>query len=217
VDIAGMLSGSEVLRHALLSLSCTYLLDYVPDERLRRVGNRHYMKAVTLLSEQLRDPKVQDVGKADDLVGAISLLNMHDVVSWELRRPHDQVPRWLEGARLACRILDATDTGHRYYHPENVQSATARVSNTITIGRVAVLALLFSPLDLSNTNNEQFGWLLYGNSDEIYRIHGSCGFCPKIMHAFVKITHFSAQMVEVCTVRSFDTHPLRDIRILTQS
>jgi hypothetical protein len=188
-----MLPVSDVLKHALLSLSCTYILDYKPSEYIRKVGNGHYKKAVMLLSEHLRDPRRQEVGKADDLVGAISLLNMHDVVSWELRRPRHQLPRWLEGARLACKILDATDSGHRYYHPGNVQLDAARVSNMITIGRVAILALLFAPLDVSNTDNEQFGWLLYGTPKEMHRIHGSCGFCRKIMHTFAFVTHLSAQ------------------------
>jgi hypothetical protein len=195
--MAAMLSGSPVFKHSLLSLSCTYILDYKPSELLRKVGNDHYRKAVALLSELLRDPKAQDVGKADDIIGAISLLNMHDVVQWELRRLHDQLPRWLEGARLGCKILDATDTGHRYYNPKNVQADKARVSNTITIGRVAVLALLFAPLDVANTEHEQFGWLLYGEPKDMYRIHGSCGFCPKIMHTFAKITHLSALMLKV--------------------
>jgi hypothetical protein len=192
-----MISGSDVFKHALLALSCTYILDYKPDEGLRLAGNKHYKKAVTLLSQKLKDPQEQAVGKADDLIAAISLLNMADVVTWELRRRHDQIPRWLEGARLACRLLDATDTGHRYYHPAYVQASRTRVSNTITIGRAAILALLFAPLDISNTNNEQFGWLLYGGPTEISRIHGSCGFCPKIMHIFAKITHLSTQMFEV--------------------
>lgn len=79
-----------------------------------------------------------------------------------------------------------------------MQVDRARVSNTITIGRVAVLALLFAPLDTVNTKNEQFGWLLYGERKDVYKIHGSCGFCPKIMHTFARITHLSARMVEVC-------------------
>jgi Fungal specific transcription factor domain len=195
--MAAMLSGSPVFKHALLSLSCTYILDYNPDERIREAGNQHYKKAVTLLSRLLRDPRTQGIAKADDVIGAISLLNMHDVVHWELRRGRDQLPRWLEGARLGCKILGATDSGIRYYHPKNVQADRARVSNTITIGRVAILALLFAPLDTSNTKKEQFGWLLYGEPKDMYKIHGSCGFCPKIMHTFAKITHLSAQMIEV--------------------
>jgi len=74
-----MLSGSECLRHTLLSLACTYVLDYLPDEKLRKRANEYYYKAVMRLNDALRDPKEQEVGKGDDLVGAITLLNMHDV------------------------------------------------------------------------------------------------------------------------------------------
>lgn len=118
-------------------------------------------------------------------------------MTWEYRRPQNQVPRWLEGARLAAKILDVTDPGYRYYKPNNVQVTAARISNTITVGRVAILALPFTPLDLSNTDKSQYGWLLYGTGEEVRRIHGACGFSQKLLHTFAQITHLSAKMAAV--------------------
>jgi hypothetical protein len=74
-----MITTSKCLRHTLLALASTYLLDYLPDEKLRSRANRHYKTAVDLLSEGLSDPTEQGIGKGDALIGAITLFNMHDV------------------------------------------------------------------------------------------------------------------------------------------
>lgn len=70
---------SACLRNALLSLACTYILDYLPDEKLRVRANDYYHAAVTELDKMLSNPDELAVGKGDDLVGCIALLNMHDV------------------------------------------------------------------------------------------------------------------------------------------
>jgi Fungal specific transcription factor domain len=195
VDLGPMLAGNECLRHTLLSLACTYVLDYLPDENLRRRANHHYERAVKLLSDSLHDASEQAVGKGDALVGAITLFNMHDVVTWEARRDKNFVPRWLEGARLASTILDSTDPGYRYYKAGNVQASNARISNTIIVGRAAILVLTVLPLNVDNTK-QKFNWLLHGSERESRKIHGGCGLSPKLLHHFSQITHIAASLGE---------------------
>ena len=118
------------------------------------------------------------------------------MITWEYRRPKSQVPRWLEGARLASRLLDTTDPGYRYWKPENVQCGSARISNTIIVGRAAILALPMTPLNVINTDDNQFGWLLHGTKRRAREIHGGSGFSPKLLHMFAQITHLAAKMAE---------------------
>ncbi|KAF2456597.1 fungal-specific transcription factor domain-containing protein [Lineolata rhizophorae] len=189
-----MLTSSESLRYTLLSLAATYVLDYFPNEDIRTRANAYYQRAVALLSDALSQPEEQMIGGGDSLVGTIVVFIMHDTVTWEHRRPKSQVPRWLEGARLASRILDATDPGYRYWHsPENVQSTTAYTSNTVLVARAAILGLLMTPLDPIHTKG-QFGWLLHGIERNARKVHGGCGFSPKLLHIFAQITQLASQM-----------------------
>ncbi|KAI0150759.1 hypothetical protein GGR57DRAFT_182289 [Xylariaceae sp. FL1272] len=194
-DLGSMLPKSACLKNALLALACIYILDYNTDNRLRERANRYYQEAVAGLDKRLRDPQEWGVGKGDDLIGTFALLNMHDVVAWEFRRPPDQLPRWLEGARLASRILDITDPGYRYYKPFNVQTSSARLGNIVNIARHAIAGLTFSPLSLENTRGK-FGWLLYGTQREVHEIHGACGYSPKLLHIWAQITHLSAKFAQ---------------------
>jgi hypothetical protein len=119
------------------------------------------------------------------------------VVNWEHRRTPDHVPRWFQGAHTASKILDATDPGYRYYKPCNVQVTRARMSNAINCGRLAIHGLLFTPLDIANTKDSKFGWLLYGSEADVRKIHGASGYCPKILHIIGQVTHLAAKFTDV--------------------
>lgn len=118
-------------------------------------------------------------------------------MTWESRRAINREARWLQGARTACKILDATDPGYRYYRPNNVQVSNARVGNAINIARFAIFGLPFTPLAIENTNNKKFGWLLYGTEAEVRRIHGASGYSRKLLHIWAQITHLSARFAMV--------------------
>ncbi|GKT46568.1 uncharacterized protein ColSpa_06749 [Colletotrichum spaethianum] len=193
-NIPRMASKDSCVKSAILALAGTYVLDYQPRERIRQIAQRHYKNAVILLNLALRDIRDQlpSDNEADCMVAAMCLLNMIDVVSPEQRRPPNCVPRWLEGARLACRVLDATDPGHRYWNPVNIQPSEAQTGNMIIAGRAAILALPMAPLDLGATDNRQFAWLLQGSEHDVHRVHGGCGMSPRLLHRFSHITHMSA-------------------------
>lgn len=125
------------------------------------------------------------------------MLTNAQAVTWECRRGLDEVPRWLEGARTASKFLDVTDPGYRYYKPGNVQTSNARLGNMVNIARVAIFALPFTPLDITNTSNKKFGWLLHGTSASVHKIHGTAGYSPKLLHIWAQITHLAAKFAIV--------------------
>lgn len=197
-DLGPMFSSNPMVRHALLSLAGIYVVDYIQSEDIRVRTNKHYAQAVKLLEQDYKDPEKQRGANGDALVAAITLLNMHDVVMWERRRTRDQVPRWLEGAQMGAEILAQTDPGCRYYKRKHVQISNARRSNTITIGRAKITALIVTPLDESASATE-FNWLLSGSEKEVDRIHAACGYSPKLMHCLAHITHLAAKVHNVST------------------
>ena len=67
------------VKHAILSLAAAYFLDYAPSEKLRGKANYHYWKAVELLNHAICDPKTEEIGKDDSVVGALILLISDDV------------------------------------------------------------------------------------------------------------------------------------------
>ncbi|ROT36574.1 hypothetical protein SODALDRAFT_282398 [Sodiomyces alkalinus F11] len=219
-DIAQMGDGNACVRHAILALSSTYVLDYKPDEKIRQASNAYYERAVTLLTDALKDERELRPGGSEGTVAAIALLNMMDVVSPEHRRSKNLLPRWLEGARMACRLLDATDPGHRYWNAENIQTSHAWVANTIISSRAAILALPMAPLDPANTGGQQFQWLLsHGNEAEARRIHGACGFSPRLLHRIAQVTHLAALLEEdpdSVTIPEVATAILKELHNLRQ-
>ena len=78
-DIAPMAVENECVKHALLTLASTYVLDYLPSEKLRARANYHYTRAVALLDEGINTAENHEIGKEDAIVGALVLLNCDDV------------------------------------------------------------------------------------------------------------------------------------------
>ena len=185
-----MVSDSELVRSTLLALACTYVHEYFPSEKLRRRANYYYWKGTKLLGRALANP---DADKADCVVSAIAVFNMHDVVLHERRRPKSQTPRWLEGALLGSDLLDNSDPACRYNNPSNVQVNAAWVSNATLIARAAIFAQPLTGLDESKTANK-FLWLLHGDKHEERRIHGASGLSPKLLHMWNQATHLCARL-----------------------
>ena len=40
----------------------------------------------------------------------------------------------------------------------------------------------------------RFGWLLYGTEQDMYQIHGGCGFSKKLLHMMSQITYCAARL-----------------------
>lgn len=187
------------VEHAMLALAGTYVLDYLPDDRVRRRSNNHYNSAVKMLTEALgilRDTTCR-TADSEALVASIALLNMMDVISPERRRPKDFPPRWLEGGEVACRILSMTDGGFRYYGPKGPQPSTNRIANTIISSRVVILALPMTPLRYIDTSDERFSFLSAQATERATRqIHGACGCSPRLLQRFAQITDIASMQEE---------------------
>lgn len=187
------------VEHAMLALAGTYVLDYLPDDRVRRRSNDHYNKAVEKLTKALKSPtnSTKQTADSEALVASIALLNMMDVISPERRRPKDFPPRWLEGGEVACRILSMTDGGFRYYGPSGPQPSTNRIANTIISSRVVILALPMTPLKYIDPSDERFSFLSAQATERATRqIHGACGCSPRLLQRFAQITDIASMQEE---------------------
>ena len=52
-----------------------------------------------------------------------------------------------------------------------------------------------SPKDFDPENEaSRFGWLLYGTEEEMYAIHGGCGFSRKLLHIIGQVTYCAARL-----------------------
>lgn len=183
----------------MLALAGTYVLDYLPDDRVRRRSNNHYNRAVEMLTNALNvlGASIQRAADSEALVASIALLNMMDVISPERRRPKDLPPRWLEGGEVACRILSMTDGGFRYNNLKGPQPSSNRIANTIISSRVVILALPMTPLKYIDTTEERFSFLSALPTERATRqIHGACGCSPRLLHRFAQITEVASMQEE---------------------
>ena len=69
----------ECVKHALLSLSASYVLDYTPAANLKERANLHHRKAVELLELELRKEETYQPGGGEAAVCALSILSQEDV------------------------------------------------------------------------------------------------------------------------------------------
>ncbi|EFR05452.1 hypothetical protein MGYG_08464 [Nannizzia gypsea CBS 118893] len=165
-----MAQHDQCVKHAVVALSGSYLLDYNPQRNLRDRVNYHYDKAKEMISVALRSRQNQAIGQGDNLVAAIMLLLVDDCVNWELRINNAE-PNW---------ILAASAARHGY-------------ANWVALA--CILSELVTPLACRGNPNA-YGWLLAGTQKESWKIHGGTGLCPKLLHIISQITYLSILVKE---------------------
>lgn len=74
-----MAAASESVRHAILALAGSYVLDYLQDLNLLKKTNEHYRMASTLVSQALPQAETHDITKGDSVISTILLLSVDDV------------------------------------------------------------------------------------------------------------------------------------------
>jgi hypothetical protein len=219
-DFARMHQNSGV-RAAIQALAGVYIYDYTPTPKVRQQVNGLFKIAESRLTELINYPTELDDNLSEELITIATLLSMQDVSpeSWaqpvfsfmpqtltdgqivlierRLKKPY--YPRWLLGFSQAEACLRATDPGTRFWHANNVQLSSLRISQSIIVGRAIILAQPMMPLvhprDLKPQKEAtRFDWLLYGTESEMFEIHGGCGFSKKLLHAFGQITYCAARM-----------------------
>ncbi|KAL8851387.1 MAG: hypothetical protein Q9221_003658 [Calogaya cf. arnoldii] len=125
-DVAAMAERSECVKHALLSLAASYVLDYAPADNLKARATLHHSRAVRLLDSELAKAGTYQPGVGEEAICTLAILNQEDIINWELWQPRDSNPKWFRGVRAIKYLLDKSDPGYRYKKPVNVQSTTFR-------------------------------------------------------------------------------------------
>ena len=74
-----MTEKSELVKHALLSLAASYVLDYTPAENLKSRANLHHRRTITLLNEELAKKETYQRGGEEVAVCALAILSQQDV------------------------------------------------------------------------------------------------------------------------------------------
>ena len=80
-EVAPMAAHSECVKHALLSLAATYLMDYSADAQLKARANLHHRHTIRLLGRDLQKLENYDIGQGDAVVAALMLLSHNEVRS----------------------------------------------------------------------------------------------------------------------------------------
>ncbi|KAK5995124.1 hypothetical protein PT974_03518 [Cladobotryum mycophilum] len=197
-DFAKMHESAGV-RAAIQSLAGIYIYDYQPMDAIRTRTNQRFALAERRLRNLLSDPENITEDEASELITIASILSMQDIVLTERRRQKPLNPRWLIGYRQSEYFLEATDQGSRFWRKSNVQLSSLRISQSIIVGRAVVLAQPMMPLPHPESFDPEeeasrFGWLLYGTDQDMFEIHGGCGFSKRLLHIMSQITYCAARL-----------------------
>lgn len=199
-EVIPIAAKSDCVKHAILALAATYVLDYSPGEYLRSRANLHWKRAVHLLTRELKISEACKPGKENAVLAAMALFSHNEVVNWELDQAREEDPAWYRATHLAEQVLDKSDPLYRYQFPQNVQCARARTQLGNKIALYNIMSATIWPLDTTQTNCP-FTWLLEGEESELRRIVGCTGLCPRLIHTYAQITHLSTKL-------SMDPHRL---------
>lgn len=207
-----MAQKSPVVKHAILALAATYVMDYKRSKQLMLRAHQHHLKAVYLFGIELHKAENYEPGNGDAFVAALMTFNHNEVVNWELDALKVAYPKWYLGAKLAERVLNASNPGFKYVSPRNVQSTRARIEmgNRVcldTIPSACVFPLVpkkekerYSWL-MEGTEQEgkkmDYPWLSAGTDQEQRKIIGFTGLSSKLMHTFAKITRLCIKFSQV--------------------
>jgi len=205
---------SEFVKHAILSLSATYLLDYRRTPELMKRAHFHHLRAIWMFGNELKKLDNYIPEKEAAIVAAMMTFNHNEIVNWELDDLRVPYPKWYLGAKLAERVLNASNPGYKYHHPRNVQTTRARfeMSNRICLDTIPSACLFplqenidtskypwLAEISVNNDDMMDYSWLIQGTEQEQRKIIGFTGLSPKLMHTFAKITKLCAKFAKVNT------------------
>ncbi|KAK4171058.1 fungal-specific transcription factor domain-containing protein [Triangularia setosa] len=198
-QIAPMADKCPAVRHAMLSVSLSYILDYTTKQGWRQLATHHYQQAVRHVSQELRSPKNYSPGNGDTLIASLILLGHTEIVVWDrdqenMKPTNNEPPKWYRGAKLAERLLTQSDPAINYHCLENAQVTQARSQLAIRVCLDSVLSDCVHPLDPS-TSIDHYNWLIRGTERERRRIDGFAGLSPDLMHYLAKVTYLASMRV----------------------
>ncbi|KAI1194150.1 fungal-specific transcription factor domain-containing protein [Nemania serpens] len=191
-QIVPMAEKNALVRHCILAVAASYVLDWYFNAEIEQRANYHFAKALALLNDELKNCDFHIPGNGETLVASIILFCHIENINWDHGGPKETFPKWYKGTSLAERILDTSNPAIKYRHSLNVQftPARAQLANRICIDSV------FSDCVFSldpNPGKCRYLWLNHGNHRDKRKIIGFTGLSPELMHHLVKITHLSAR------------------------
>ncbi|KAJ8114274.1 hypothetical protein ONZ43_g4941 [Nemania bipapillata] len=191
-QIAPMAEKNALVRHCILALAASYVLDWYFNPEIEQRANYHFAQALALLDDELKNSDFRIPGNGETVVASIILFCHIENINWDNGGPKENFPKWYKGTSLAEHILDTTNPAVRYQHSLNVQftPARAQLANRICIDSV------FSDCVFSldpDPGKCRYLWLNHGNHRDKRKIIGFTGLSPELMHHLVKITHLSAR------------------------
>ena len=78
-QFASMVANSNCVKHAVLSLSSSYVLDFQKNDRMVARANLHHRQAIELIGRALNDPETYSPGKEDAVLASIAILAHNEV------------------------------------------------------------------------------------------------------------------------------------------
>ena len=213
-QITPMAERSPLVKHAILSLSATYILDFKQHRRLTDRANFHHAEAIRLLAEELSTPGVYQPGKEEAVVASLYLMAHNEVsrlrrfcprilvkidnfcqnINWEARR-REANPKWHRRGLQAKAILERSDPGQQFAKPRNVQCTEARTQLAALWAQAVVFSDCFYPLDLTATAKKcSWSWLMQGDERTQRKVTGMNGLSPKLIHLMARTTYLASQL-----------------------
>lgn len=74
-----MAETSNCVRHAILSLAATYVMDFERTQSIKSRANYHQREAIRHLGRELKLIETYDVTKGDNIIAALMLLSHNEV------------------------------------------------------------------------------------------------------------------------------------------
>ncbi|KAL1801730.1 hypothetical protein ACET3X_002072 [Alternaria dauci] len=152
---------SDCVKHAILALAATYILDYSGEEKVKASANLHWKRAVLLLDKELQDTERCKPGKENAVIAAMLLFGHNENVNWEASNSANECPPWYKATQLAERVLEMSDPLYNYHSASNVQCSRARITIGNRLAQYNIMSAIACPLDGFQTKCS-FTWLLEG-------------------------------------------------------
>ena len=128
-EIIPIAAKSDCVKHAILALAATYVLDYSAEENIKTRANWHWKRAVHLLTTELRISEACKPGKENAVLAAMAIFSHNEVVNWELDQAREDSPAWYRATYLAEQVLDKSDPLYLYQF-RRMSNALAPGSNS---------------------------------------------------------------------------------------
>jgi hypothetical protein len=91
-EVTPMAEHSPLVKHCILSLSATYVMDFKQHRQLTERASFHHAEALRLLTQELRTPDVYRPGREVALIAALFLLAHNEVRDLILFQSDERLP-----------------------------------------------------------------------------------------------------------------------------